>query len=815
MKTCTFVICFLLSAIASYATASTGGYPGNSADITATGNRPTAISEPFSVCVEAEDSDGTGPITEDANASNGKTRGSQTEWAHQVNYEVFGAPAGRYQMTIRYYAEGDAWTWVSVNGAETAPVVGLPATNSWNIVWGERTININLTEGYNKITIGGLPFHSPTRQDRICLVRTGDTNQPISCDFNIRPYSVEPYPIYTPGQTMNLSAKCTGGDCSATSFAWSGAGVTTSAETISLAAPTTLGYYTYTVTASKPGCADTTATMQIRVQTTPAICDYIVGTIVSDYTPTCGQGISAHADCNGIGCVGLNYKWTGPGVDISGPTSSSINFYAPSQNGTYTYTRTTSKPGCPDKTGDFKLTITDCGDGPFSVCLESEDAGGTGPVTEDANASGGKTRGGQDRSDYSVSYIVHDVQVEGPHAITFRYYAEANTAVEVQTNGEIYPHKIELPASNSWNIVWTERTLVFALKKGLNIINVKGLPGYSPVRHDRICIVEMPGTPPSCDFNVTASASTPNPACGSQFTMTANCSGPDCGSVYYNWYGDNGFGRYTQTIDVTAPSANGSYSLSVSVGKDGCAQKIIYVPFDVTSCPTSGGETSACVEAEHSASNGSGTSDPNASNGQTRGSQNNYDYYVDYQLNNFAAGSYPVRLRYYAEASAQVSVSVNGNIAIQTVQLPPTGSWNIVAREETFWVTLPAGNSTIRIQGLPGAACRQDKICVGNTQNNARMAVPELLQTQADIPLLQAYPNPAPGEFKAVFHLKTGETGSMQVTDVQGKVWHTRNVSGKGTHEERINLGNAPAGIYLLQVKKPDSVETKKVLLTQ
>ena len=95
------------------------------------------------------------------------------------------------------------------------------------------------------------------------------------------------------------------------------------------------------------------------------------------------------------------------------------------------------------------------------------------------------------------------------------------------------------------------------------------------------------------------------------------------------------------------------------------------------------------------------------------------------------------------------------------------------------------------------------------------MAVPEFLQTQSDAPLLQAYPNPASGEFKAVFNLPTGKSATVRVVDVQGKIWHSRNVAGKGTHEERINLGNAPAGIYLLEVKKPDSVETKKILLTR
>ena len=95
------------------------------------------------------------------------------------------------------------------------------------------------------------------------------------------------------------------------------------------------------------------------------------------------------------------------------------------------------------------------------------------------------------------------------------------------------------------------------------------------------------------------------------------------------------------------------------------------------------------------------------------------------------------------------------------------------------------------------------------------MAAPEFISTPTDLTLLQAYPNPAPGEFKASFHLKTGEAATIRVTDVQGKVWHSRSVKGKGPHEERISLGNAPAGIYLLQVKKPDSVETKKILLTR
>ncbi|WP_353718739.1 type II toxin-antitoxin system death-on-curing family toxin [Dyadobacter sp. 676] len=62
--------------------------------------------------------------------------------------------------------------------------------------------------------------------------------------------------------------------------------------------------------------------------------------------------------------------------------------------------------------------------------------------------------------------------------------------------------------------------------------------------------------------------------------------------------------------------------------------------------------------------------------------------------------------------SGASSISVNGDIAILSANFPPTHSWNIVWREETFSVMLNQGNNVVRIQGLPGASIRQDKICV-------------------------------------------------------------------------------------------------------
>lgn len=121
---------------------------------------------------------------------------------------------------------------------------------------------------------------------------------------------------------------------------------------------------------------------------------------------------------------------------------------------------------------------------------------------------------------------------------------------------------------------------------------------------------------------------------------------------------------------------------------------------------------SQCLEAESmSGANGPVTSDPNASNGQTRGAENQFNHFVDYMVNVPSVGLYQVTMRYYSSVAPVVSVTVNGGNA-QSISLPNSGSWNITYTDYTFAVNLNAGASIVKIAGTGGGSCRQDKICV-------------------------------------------------------------------------------------------------------
>ncbi len=159
-----------------------------------------------------------------------------------------------------------------------------------------------------------------------------------------------------------------------------------------------------------------------------------------------------------------------------------------------------------------------------------------------------------------------------------------------------------------------------------------------------------------CNFNVSASNSNGNPAPGQGLQLLYSCSGGDCGGVSYAWSG-NGVNGSTSPLSINAPGATGSYTYTVTATRNGCGSKTATTSINVSS----GGALNACIESENANGNGPVTSDPNASNGQTRGAENNYNHYVDYVVTGVPSnGVYAVKLRYYSSSAPVVSVSVNG-----------------------------------------------------------------------------------------------------------------------------------------------------------
>lgn len=106
------------------------------------------MGENFEVCLEAETQDGSAPVTNDPNASNGGTRGDESSYRHYVNYAVNNVPAdGMYLLALRYSASVSPKVTLSGNDGYMYHDITIPATNSWNIVFREEIFNVPLRAG--------------------------------------------------------------------------------------------------------------------------------------------------------------------------------------------------------------------------------------------------------------------------------------------------------------------------------------------------------------------------------------------------------------------------------------------------------------------------------------------------------------------------------------------------------------------------------------------------------------------------------------------------------------------------------------------
>jgi hypothetical protein len=315
-----------------------------------------------------------------------------------------------------------------------------------------------------------------------------------------------------------------------------------------------------------------------------------------------------------------------------------------------------------------------------------------------------------------------------------------------------------------------------------------------------------------CNFQINLTASNYNPIVGTTVILNSNCTG-NCEGVYYTWNPSHYSGYGTIFTPYAAPNGQlGPFPVSVSATKPGCPTQYQGFDLNVISGQTS---YSNCKEAEGSIGTGPVTSDPNASNGQTRGAESNYNHYVQYEIDGVpATGTYNVTLRYYSSSAPSVNVSVSQSGFSQNFNLPNSGSWNIAWTEQTFPVNLQYGNNVIKISGIGGGSCRQDKICVNST-TGVRMGADEVISQGETSREWQVFPNPSKGEFEVEFYLEKGEPADLTVTSIAGQTLQKRSVVGKGIHREKFDVGGSVSGMYLFNVIKRDKKEVKKIFINR
>ncbi|QIP14303.1 hypothetical protein G8759_17610 [Spirosoma aureum] len=375
-----------------------------------------------------------------------------------------------------------------------------------------------------------------------------------NCAFDVSVNSVSA----TCGNAVSLNASCSGPNCDQVSYSWTGNGVTQQGQTLSLTAPSTNGTYSYTVTATRNGCTSKTATGTVTVAgcTPTQNCAFDVS--VNSVSATCGNAVSLNANCSGPNCDQVSYSWTGNGISQQGQT---LSLTAPSTNGTYSYTVTATRNGCSSKTAVGTVTISGC-NAPapdYRSYLDNANCNALNGWILDTKAT---------QKSQSV-----DVYINGTKATTLLAdQTRTDVALAYNTNGFAqFGYSWSIPDSYKTNTPLT--------------IAVKVAGSTFELAHSPITTASCPSSTSTANCAFDVAVNSVNASCGSAVSLNANCSGPNCDQVSYSWTG-NGVTQQGQTLSLTAPSTNGTYSYTVTATRNGCTSKTAVGVVTVSGCST-------------------------------------------------------------------------------------------------------------------------------------------------------------------------------------------------------------------------------------
>ncbi len=336
--------------------------------------------------------------------------------------------------------------------------------------------------------------------------------------------------------------------------------------------------------------------------TTGSSCNFTPSVTSNVTNPTCGQTVQLTANCSGANCDQLTYNWTG-----TGQTSQSIPVTLPAANGSYSYAVTVSRPGCSTTTTSITFNVSGCSSGtigggssggvnlPTAACYtikvdktgkRLQAMGDNSVLQQNASNASNQIWKLDDRGNGRVSFTVQDGTNRAVQATNGANNGSPLALSGYAANG-LYDWSLQSNPSNAgqWRVYYPANTNTWDLEGYATgpLVQIYGntSESFSTHRSFQFEPASCPTTGSSCNFTPSVTSNVTNPTCGQTVQLTANCSGANCDQLTYNW---TGTGQTSQSIPVTLPAANGSYSYAVTVSRPGCSTTTTSITFNVSGC---------------------------------------------------------------------------------------------------------------------------------------------------------------------------------------------------------------------------------------
>lgn len=186
--------------------------------------------------------------------------------------------------------------------------------------------------------------------------------------------------------------------------------------------------------------------------------------------------------------------------------------------------------------------------------------------------------------------------------------------------------------------------------------------------------------------------------------------------------------------------------------------------------------------------------------------------WMEYTVNVTTAGTYSFQARVASTvAGKSFHIEMDG-VTVATIAVPNTGGWQNWQTVTVSNVALTAGNKIMRLF-MDTDQINIDYVNVVNTSGARFISSSKGGSTEAAFTDTLLYPNPTQGIVTLRTQVQDKATVSISIYTVSGNLVLSKDFQNiQGAFEESINITHLPTGIYAVQLKKGNTIETKKLI---